>query len=149
MGQIEQILNQDIINYLSIVLPLVLVLTGMTLAVIADAYIGRRHKIILYHVIVLSFLLIIQNNISDYSFLWKQGPSITFRTASSVLGYSIRPMFLVLFLGIVDSDRKYVPEWVLVIVNSVVYLTAFISPLTFGYREDGAWFSGPLRVYHL
>ena len=143
--RLEHILSQDVINCLSILFPLVLLLTGMTLAVIADAYIGRRHKIILYHVIVLSFLLIIQNNISDYSFLWKHGPSIAFRTACSVLGYSIRPMFLVLFLGIVDTDRKYVPEWLLVIANCVVYLTAFISPLTFGYREDGAWFSGPLR----
>ena len=145
MGQLEHFLNQNNIYFLSIVLPLVLVLTGMTLAVISDAYIGRRHKIILYHVIVLSFILIIQNNISDYSFLWKQGPSIAFRTASSVLGYSIRPMFLVLFLGIVDTDRKYIPEWFLVIANCLVYLTAFISPITFGYKEGGVWVPGPLR----
>lgn len=49
MGQLESILNQDIVNYLGIVLPLLFLLTGMTITVLADDYIGRRHKVILFH----------------------------------------------------------------------------------------------------
>lgn len=145
MGQLEYILNQNVINYLSIILPLVFLLAGMTLAVIADHYISRRHKIILYHIIALAFLLIVQNGISEYSFAWELGSSTAFRTACSVLGYSIRPMILVLFLGMIDADRKYLPEWILAVANAFVYLTAFFSPLTFGYNEDGVWKPGPLR----
>ena len=38
-------MNQETVNYLSIMLPLVLMLIGLFLAVFADSYIGRRHKI--------------------------------------------------------------------------------------------------------
>ena len=54
-------------------------------------------------------------------------------------------MILVLYLSIVNPDRRYLPEWLLVIVNAGIYLTAFGIPLTFYYSADGAWIPGPLR----
>ena len=146
MGQLDHFLDQNNIYYLSIVLPLVLMLTGMTLAVISDGYIGRRHKIILYHIIALAFILIIQNNIGDFSYVWVRGPSTVFRTACSVLGYSIRPMILILFLVVVDDKKHYLPEWLLAIANCLVYLTAFFSPLAFWYAEDGVWTPGRYEI---
>ena len=145
MGQLEYILSQEAINYLSVILPLACSMIGMVFAVAADAYISRRHKIILYHIIVLAALLIVQNNIGDYFPVWDRGFSIPFRTACSVLGYSIRPMILVLFLCMVEPDRNYRSEWLLLTANVMIYLTAFFSPLTFWYSKEGAWIPGPLR----
>lgn len=143
MDSLGNALNQGVTYYLGTVLPLILLLIGMIFAALQDSYIGKRHKIILYHIVVLSILLIFQNNISIVPV--SEERMIVFRTANSILGYSVRPVFLILFMGIVEPERKYLPEWILSVLNAIIYMTAFFSPLTFYFNEDGAWIPGPLR----
>ena len=143
MQVLRQLLNQENVNYLSVVLPVVLPLIGMGIAVVMDSFLSRKHKNVLYVIFITAGCLILQNGISSLQFDGRQ--SILLMTATSVFGYSIRPVILALFLLIINPDRNYLVEWILIVANTVLYSTAFFSPLTFYYLEDGAWIPGPLR----
>jgi len=140
---LRPMLNQETINYLSAALPLALLLIGMVFAVIMDSFITPKHKLVFYMIFILASCLIIQNSMAEL--LPDEWRSILFLTTNSIIGYSIRPVLLVLFLIIVDPDRKYLSEWVLVVANMMLYVTAYFSPLTFYYLEHSVWIPGPLR----
>ena len=143
MHVLRQLLNQENINYLSMVFPVALPLIGMGFVVAMDSFLSPKQKTVFYMIFTLALCLIIQNGISSQQFDGQQ--SILLQTAISAFGYSIRPVCLALFLLIVDPDRKYLLEWILIASNAVLYATAFFSPLTFYYLENGVWVSGPFR----
>ena len=66
------------------------------------------------------------------------------RTAASVLGYTLRPVFLILFLYIVRPEKKYLGCWALAFLNWAVHMTAFFSHLCFWIGPNNHYQGGPL-----
>lgn len=122
--------------------PLCLLLAGLAFTVFNDAYISRKHRRIMLLVVLFSAVLIAQNLVEDG--LAAGQPRPLFRTAASVLGYSVRPVILILFLDIVRPERKHPAAWCMAAVNAAVYLTAFFSRLCFWISADNHYHRGPL-----
>ena len=77
-----------------------LILFGLAAAVHIDTHIGKKQKKAIGWVIVFSFCLLVQNFLSDY--IPHTGENITILTTVSILGYSLRPAILILYIIIVS-----------------------------------------------
>ena len=126
----------------ALLVPLLFLLTGLTITVVIDPYISRKHRMVMLIIIALSVALIIQN-------IWEDelatGPLRWFwRTTMSVLGYTLRPVFLILFLYIVRPERKYLGCWGLAILNWAIQMTAYFSHLCFWIDANNHFQRGPL-----
>ena len=117
------------LNTAALLVPLLFLLTGLTITVVIDPYISRKHRRVMLVIIVLSFTLIIQNIWEDYL---SAGELRWFlRTTLAVYGYTLRPVFLILFLYIVQPEKKYPGCWALAILNWAIQMTAYFSHLCF------------------
>ena len=128
------------------VLPSAGLLLALLLTVWLDTYLGRERRRMMIVIIVLVICLVIQNYL-EYRLAPLRG-SNALRLPLSVLGYSVRPVILLMFLIIVKPGR-YRIAWALIGVNAAVYATAFFSGIAFHFTTDavsgGHFISGPLR----
>ena len=126
----------------AILLPLFLQLGGLVVAILSDAYLSRRHRFALIIVTILTACLVIQN-IAE--FLCDEVYGLPFgRLIASVVGYSIRPLIIVMFLYIVESGKNYLFAWILIIVNTLIHLTAFFTDICFTITDANHYVGGPL-----
>ena len=130
------------VNTLALLIPLLFLLVGLAVTVALDPYISRKHHKVMLLIVALSAVLIGQNLLSDYLETEVSLPML--RTAVSVLGYTIRPIFLILFLYIVQPGKKYLACWALAILNWAINMTAFFSHLCFWIDEGNHYQGGPL-----
>lgn len=130
------------ITVLSVLFPLLLMLLGLGFTVVIDPYIQREHRRTMLIIAALCLTLIAQN-VWDYA-LTVGKPQQTLRTIVSIYGYSIRPVILILFLYIVQPNRKRWYWWVLSGMNATVYLTALFAPVSFRIDEWNYYRGGPL-----
>ena len=127
---------------LTILIPLCFLLIGLTITVMLDPYISKKHRRIMINIIVLSVLLIAQNIIENalaagmLHWFW--------RTTLDVIGYAVRPVFLILFLYIVCPDEKHLICWGLALVNFLIHLTAYFSHVCFWIDGSNHYQGGPL-----
>ena len=129
------------LNTAALLIPLLFLPVGLTITVVIDPYISRKHRRVMLVIIVLSFTLIVQNIWEDYL---SAGELRWFlRTTLVVYGYTLRPVFLILFLYIVRPERKYPACWGLAILNCAIHLTAFFSHLCFWIDEFNHYQGGP------
>ena len=131
------------LNTAALLVPLCFMLIGLTFTVLIDPYISRKHRTVMLIIIVLSAVLIVQN-------VWEDslaaGPlRWGLRTALAVCGYTIRPVFFVLFLYIVRPEEKHLGCWGLIALNGILHLSAFFSPLVFHIDEANHYQGGPLH----
>ena len=115
---------------------------GLSFTVLIDPYLKKNNRRVMLIVIALCFVLIVQN-------LWEYALSIgparpRYRTVLAICGYSIRPVFLILFLYIVQPGKKHWYCWALTGVNAAVNCTALFSGVCFTITEDNHYISGPL-----
>lgn len=129
-------------SIMAVLFPLLLLLFGLGFTVLIDPYIRREHRRIMFIISVLCLTLIAQNY-WDYTLAVGQ-PQQTLRTIVTIYGYSIRPVVLILFLYIVQPNRKRWYWWVLAGVNTAVYITALFSPVSFYIDESNFYRGGPL-----
>ena len=122
---------------------ILLLLAGLTFTVIYDTYIIPKHRRIMLAIIGLCFALIIQNYLEDW--LSAGESRILARTMTSMLGYILRPMVIVMFLHIVEPKWRHRPAWALIGVNTALYLTPLFSSIVFKITEDNHYMGGPLR----
>ena len=126
----------------ALLLPLCFLLTGLTITVALDPYIGKKHRRVMFIIIGLSLSLIAQNLLEnalaagELRWFW--------RTTLSVYGYTIRPIFIILFLYIVFPDEKHLGCWALAVVNFLIHLTAYFSHICFWISTDNHYLHGPL-----
>ena len=132
------------VNTLALLVPLLFLLIGLTITVAIDPYISREHRRVMGIIIALSVTLIVQNIWEDY--IAAGHPQWFLRTTLAVYGYTIRPVFLILFLYIVRPGKRYLPCWALAILNWAVNMTAFFSHLCFYIDENNHYQSGPLHT---
>ena len=130
------------VNTVALLIPLLFLLVGLTVTVALDPYLSRKHRVVMGIVISLSVVLICQNLLSY--FLETGAPRPMLRTAVSVLGYTIRPVFLILFLYIVQPGKKYLACWGLAVLNWAINMTAFFSHICFWIDEGNHYQGGPL-----
>jgi len=124
-----------------------LTLLGLTFTVLNDPYLVKRDRRLMLIIAGLCACLIIQNYAE--TLLSYGPPQIMLRTFVSVLGYSLRPVVIVLFLYVIRSDRHYAFAWVLAAVNAAVHATAFVSHICFWIDEENCFNGGPLRFFAL
>lgn len=132
------------VNTLALLVPLLFLLIGLTITVAIDPYISREHRRVMGIIIALSVTLIVQNIWEDY--IAAGHPRWFLRTTLAVYGYTIRPVFLILFLYIVRPGKRYLPCWALAILNWAVNMTAFFSHLGFYIDKNNHYQSGPLHT---
>lgn len=133
-------LTPDMILF--ILMPLMLQLVALILVVLIDRRLVPRQRQIMLVISVLALLLVAQD------FVHYQPASdatmVALRTAASVYGYAARPLIIVLFMELLDFERGRRVAWGLVSVNAMVFLTAFFSPISFSFSEEGHFVRGPL-----
>ena len=130
------------LNTVALLVPLLFLLVGLTITVVTDPYVSRKHRRVMGVIIVLSFVLIAQNLLEDW--LAAGEPQWFLRTTLAICGYTLRPLFLILFLYIVQPERKYLGCWALAILNWGIYMTAYFSHLCFWIGSGNRFFRGPL-----
>lgn len=123
-------------------LPLLLQLVGLSLVVLIDPYIRKKHKKVMLLIVVFVFSLLMQNYVG---YLMDINGKMPFaRTVVSIYGYSVRPMILVLFYYIVGKQKSYRFAWILIGLNTAIHLTALFSDVCFRIDESNHFFRGPL-----
>ncbi len=127
---------------LKLYIALLMMLAGLAFAVLTDPYVLKRHKRTMLLIALFALSLVIQNYLDDRLSMNTDGG--IWRTANSVYGYCVRPVLPLLFLSIVNPDKKRVPLWCLAGVNAAVYLTAFFSGIAFSITADNHFQRGPL-----
>ena len=128
-------LNQQTTYTLIALLPLILQVGGLAFAISVDAYFNRRQKRIFSLILILVLGLIAQNYTENLIATGVK-PRDTLRTVLSIVGYVLRPIILLLLYYMVEPDRIFWQGWVLVGINTVLYLSALFSPLVFSIRNN-------------
>lgn len=126
----------------SILIPLALQVIGLIFAVIIDPYIKKSHKHIMLFIVCLVFSLIAQN-VTEYV-LTEYYAMPYMRTLVAIYGYCVRPLVILLFFYIVGEKHRYTPFWVLIGINTAVYLSALFSEISFYISKDNHFYRGPL-----
>ena len=122
------------------VFPMVLLLTGLLIAVGIDQYIQQQKKRIMLFVCALVFSLIAQNFLDNW--LAYGTRMILLRKAIDIYGYSIRPVILLLFLYIVSPWKPSRLWWVLIGVNAGIHLTALFTDICFTIDKNNMFQGG-------
>ena len=128
-------------------IPLALQLIGLTIPVLADSYISRKHRSIMLVIIALVVSLSGQNYLEDLLAAFRPIPLL--RTAVAVYGYSVRPVILILFFYLVDEKGNYSGAWIAAGINAAVYMTAFFSHICFWISDENHYQEGPLANFCL
>ena len=136
------------LSYISLELlvyvPLFLQLFVLALAISIDVYISAGQRRTMKMIIALTFLLVVQDGLS---YLLDLAGTYPFeRTLAAILGYSIRPLILLLFILFVDEKRSLRPYWVLAGVNVLIYMTALFSGICFSIDAFNTFRRGPLGL---
>lgn len=128
---------------MTLLVPLLFLLISLTITVVIDPYNSMKHRKVMLVIIVLSLSLIAQNLLEDYL---AAGPLRWFlRTTVAIYGYTLRPMFLILFLYIVRPEGRYLGCWALAALNCALHLTAYFSQLVFRIDGHNHFQGGPLH----
>ena len=117
---------------------LVLELSGMTIVLLHDPYIGVKDRriILLNTVIVITDVLLVYG-MEGYETVIPR----SLRLSGDILTYCLRPVPIVLFLLLLKGT---VYAWIPVGINAAVYMSAFFSGIAFTITPDGSFFRGPL-----
>ena len=94
---------------LAILFPMLFLLLGLGFTVVIDPYIQQKQRRIMLLIVVLCLSLIVQNLWENELFV--SHSHLALKNLLSAYGYSVRPVFLVLFLSIVWPEGKMWPAW--------------------------------------
>ena len=124
---------------------LITMLAGLSVVLSLDPHVDKTRKKIFGVIIILVFLLVMQNFcefcLAEFLYL------PTLRTFFAVLGYSLRPAILLMFAYLILPKGKHSVAWVLVALNAVLHSTAFYANIVFIISDNNAWAPGPLRFW--
>ena len=115
---------------------------GLALIVLIDPRILKSYKRAVLVNVALVALLILQNYL-DYRFSLNEEFYFA-RRITGIVGYSIRPAIIVMWLYFVRKEQRLIISWVLVAVNFLIHLTALFSKVCFTISEENHFQRGPL-----
>ena len=124
-------------------IPLVIMLAGLTPIVLKDKYIGNKQRKIMMIIIASVGLLLVQN-CGDYVTQINDMSSPIYRTVFAMLGYCLRPFILLLFCFLVQPYKKHIFALIIVVCNTLIYLTSLFSGITFFIDQNNHFMRGPL-----
>ena len=128
---------------LSILAPLLLLLLGLGVTAALDPYLRREHRRIMLVIVALCLSLIAQNLWENELFVSRSDWEL--KNILSAYGYSVRPVILILFLYIIEPERKKRLAWTAAGVNAALYFSSPVTKLCFEIREtDFIALRGPL-----
>ena len=123
-----------------ILIPLLILVFGLTPIIVRDSYLNKQQKRIMTGIIGLILVLLAQN-VADY--ILQTAVSMPYlRTLESIVGYSVRPVIIILFCKLVKPNGKYRIAWILAIYNAAVYFTATFSRFAFYIDENNHFHGG-------
>jgi len=123
-------------------IPIILILFGMMFSVLIDSYFSKKNRGIMLITIALIFSLVVVNYLE---FIFDiGGMHIIGRTVTAIMGYSVRPIILLMFVYIVGTKRGYWPFWLLIGVNFIIHFTALFSGICFQIDATNHFLRGPL-----
>lgn len=135
-------MSDQIILNLMMLSPLVLHLIGLTIAIMVDPYVSRKHRGILLVITELILSLVLQGQL-DYNL--KLHANIQQRVVVDTYGYIMRPVVLALFFHVSnDKSRNTVPVWILVGINTIVFLVSAFTGIAFSITPQNTFQRGPL-----
>ena len=116
-----------------------ILIIGLTTVVLRDTYLNKRQRQLMLSIIVCIGIIVIQNVVE---YILQVSVSMPYlRTVVSIIGYSVRPVIIVLFCLLVKPNCKVKYMWALVTINTLIYLTALFSPFVF-YIDEGNHYQG-------
>ena len=122
----------------------VLVLIGLAFAVTVDPYVKKPVKRVMLMIDTAVMMILFACCVSNaLEAAWKP-VYVTAETALSVYCYIIRPAIIVLFIFVIWDDPRRRLFWIPVVINTVIYMTAFFRPWTFWFDTEGMFHRGPL-----
>lgn len=125
-------------NIIALYVALFLQLFFTLISCLLDPYIGKRDRKLMMIIILLVFSLLITQELGE---CFAYGNMVQGRLVTSIYDYTIRPVIIVCFMQIVNKDKR---PWVLVALNTLVFLTALFSNVAFTITEDNTFVRGPL-----
>ena len=137
----------EIINGIIIFIILALQLIGITFAISYDANFSKKRRIIMGALITLATMLVLQNYAEYVLIEYVFAP--TWRTFVAAFGYSLRPAIIALYVYMVAPEKKHWWVWIPVVVNCILYNTAYFTDFVFTITEQNVWGGGPLSNFCL
>ncbi len=121
-------------------LPVAIMMAGLTYTVLADTYIQKHQKRTMLILCALVFALIAQN---DMDYLLTVGtPRIMLRRVVATFGYAVRPVILLLFLHIIIPGKKHGWGWALTGVNAALYILSIFVPVCYEIDANNSFHGG-------
>lgn len=139
-GIIETLTEQEVL-IVTLDVAIFLQILGLFFAVLVDQYITKEQRKRFIIIVGLLTVLMIENQAGELLDLATTPYSIYILV--NILGYIIRPIIIMLFIRMVDDENKQTLLWVLVGINSIIYMTALFSPIAISYKK-GFFSRGPL-----
>ena len=122
----------------------VLVLIGLAVAVAVDPYVRKPVKHIMLMIDAAVMMILFACCVSNaLNAAWNPA-YVTAETALSVYCYIMRPAIIVLFIYVIWDDPRRRLFWIPIVINTLIYMTAFYRPWTFWIDTDGMFHRGPL-----
>ena len=131
-----------ILTEINILLPMAVLLLMLTVLVSIDPYIRRKQRGIMLGIIVMIGVLITDEYLTFYA--EHVEAHVMLRTVCDIIDYSLRTAILAMFCQLVDIRHKHRAEWMLVMINFAVDLTALWSGISFQITPDNHFIRGPL-----
>lgn len=115
---------------------------GLAILVLIDPRILKSYQRAVLVNVALVALLILQNYL-DYRFSLNEELYFA-RRITGIMGYSIRPAIIVMWLYFVRKEQRLIISWILVVINFLIHLTALFSNICFTITEENIFKRGPL-----
>ncbi len=135
---------REIVREYIILLPILLQLLGIVFFMFNDKHSSKKQKIIMIEIILCDTILVAQN-VVDYT-LSTKGVYNEMRYISGGVGYSIRPIIILLFCYFVAINKKHILASILVGINAAIHIVDSIagSHLVFYYDQNHVFKRGVL-----
>ena len=131
-------------NYVEsvVIVPALTLLALLGFIVYIDPYIRADRKRTMMDILAVVFGLVAQNLIENR--LATGAGQWLFRTIIAILGYILRPLLLVEFLRLIQSEKRMKWAWALIGVNAAINSTALFSHICFWIDAENHYQGGPL-----
>ena len=134
-------LNEQEVLVVTLDVAIFLQIVGLFFAVLIDQYISKEQRNNFLIVDALLAVLVVENQVGEVLDYATTPHSIWIFL--NILGYIIRPIVIMIYIRLIDDENQQTTLWALVVINAIIYLTAFFSPIAVSF-PDGHFHRGPL-----
>ena len=106
-----------------------------------DPYIEKKNRRTMLWIVLLVLGILLSDCLNALFVIKVLVPA---RIVVDILGYTARPLAIVLLLRVLEPKQRHPICWVLLGVNALVHLTALFSPICFTLDSTGLFIRGPL-----